>query len=293
MADVSRATVCKALIATVQLSEKCACIPFLVLSTVMDDVILGIDFLCAIRASLHCGPTQLHLTPMCLQTPTGRRNTIRATTASQDPLPGWETTLGGTIEAYITHTQTATDAIPKTTARTPRKKAKEGQERCQLCSRGPLVDGEPSLRPFPSGEPQPDQATCPHQQSITKTTPSGEPQPDQATCPHQQSITKTTPSGEPQPDQATCPHQQSITKTTPSGEPQPDQATCPRQQSISKTTPSGEPQPDQATCPHQQSIAKTTPSGDPPQGNAALARRAESYHTQTQRKAIPREFRKT
>ncbi|KAL7723811.1 hypothetical protein ACLKA6_001541 [Drosophila palustris] len=88
---------------------------------------------------------------MCLQTPTGRRNTIRATTASQDPLPGWETTVGGSIEAYITHTQTASDAIPKTTARTPRKKAKEGQERCQQCSRGPLVDGEPSLRPYPFG----------------------------------------------------------------------------------------------------------------------------------------------
>ncbi|KAM8707470.1 hypothetical protein ACLKA7_011539 [Drosophila subpalustris] len=128
MADGSRATVCKALIATVQLGEKCVCIPFLVLSTVVDDVILGIDFLCAIRASLHCGPVQLQLTPMCLQTPTGRRNTIRATTTSQDPLPGWESTLGGTIEAYITHSQTASDAIPKTTARTPRKKAKEGQE---------------------------------------------------------------------------------------------------------------------------------------------------------------------
>ncbi|KAM8711568.1 hypothetical protein ACLKA7_012136 [Drosophila subpalustris] len=74
-----------------------------------------------------------------------------ATTASQDPLPGWETTLGGTIEAYITHTQTASGTIPKTTARTPRKKAKEGQERCQQCSRGPLVDGETSLRPFPFG----------------------------------------------------------------------------------------------------------------------------------------------
>ncbi|KAL7726088.1 hypothetical protein ACLKA6_010135 [Drosophila palustris] len=151
MADGSRATVCKALMATVQLGEKCACIPFLVLSTVVDDVILGIDFLCAIRASLHCGPTQLQLTPMCLQTPAGRRNTIRATTASQDPLPGWETTVGGNIEAYITHTQTASDAIPKTTARTPRKKAKEGQERCQQCSRGSLVDGEPSLRPLPFG----------------------------------------------------------------------------------------------------------------------------------------------
>ncbi|KAL7726614.1 hypothetical protein ACLKA6_010479 [Drosophila palustris] len=121
MADGSRATVSKALIATVQLGEKCACIPFLVLSTVVDD------------------------------TPTERRNTIRATTASQDPLPGCETTLGGTIEAYITHTQTASDAIPKTTARTPRKKAKEGQERCQQCSWGPLVDGEPSLRPLPFG----------------------------------------------------------------------------------------------------------------------------------------------
>ncbi|KAL7725738.1 hypothetical protein ACLKA6_000629 [Drosophila palustris] len=151
MADGSRATVCKALIATVQLGGKCACIPFLVLSTVVDDLILGIDFLCAIRASLHCGSTQLQLTPMCLQVPTGRRNTIRATTASQDSLPGWETTVGGTIEAYITHTQTASDAIPKTTARTPRKKAKEGQERCQQCSRGPLVDGEPSLRPLPFG----------------------------------------------------------------------------------------------------------------------------------------------
>ncbi|KAL7726240.1 hypothetical protein ACLKA6_001644 [Drosophila palustris] len=151
MADGSRATLGKALIATVQLGGKCACIPFLVLSTVVDDVILGIDFLCAIRASLYCGPTQLQLTPMCVQTPTGRRNTIRATTASQDPFPGWETTVGGTIEAYITHTQTASDAIPKTTARTPRKKAKEGQERCQQCSRGPLVDGEPSLRPLPFG----------------------------------------------------------------------------------------------------------------------------------------------
>ncbi|KAL7724307.1 hypothetical protein ACLKA6_006055 [Drosophila palustris] len=119
MADGSRATVCKALVATVQLGDSCACIPFLVLSTVVDD------------------------------TPTGRRNTIRATTASQDSLPGWETTVGGTIEAYITHTQTASDAILKTTARTPRKKAKEGQERCQQCSRGPLVDGEPSLRPLP------------------------------------------------------------------------------------------------------------------------------------------------
>ncbi|KAM8701992.1 hypothetical protein ACLKA7_005513 [Drosophila subpalustris] len=71
MADGSRATVCKALIATVQLGKKCACIPFLVLSTDVDDVILGIDFLCAIRASLHCGPVQLQLTPMCLPTLTG------------------------------------------------------------------------------------------------------------------------------------------------------------------------------------------------------------------------------
>ncbi|KAL7724085.1 hypothetical protein ACLKA6_000621 [Drosophila palustris] len=63
-------TVCKALVATVQLGDSCACIPFLVLSTVVDDVILGIDFLCAIRASLHCGPVQLQLTPACLQTPT-------------------------------------------------------------------------------------------------------------------------------------------------------------------------------------------------------------------------------
>ncbi|KAL7723388.1 hypothetical protein ACLKA6_006036 [Drosophila palustris] len=117
MADGSRATVCKALVATVQLGDSCACIPFLVLSTVVDDVILGIDFLCAIRASLHCGPVQLQLTPACLQTPTGRRNTIRAIPASQDPFPGWETTLGGTIEALITHTQTASDAITKATAK--------------------------------------------------------------------------------------------------------------------------------------------------------------------------------
>ncbi|KAL7724122.1 hypothetical protein ACLKA6_008556 [Drosophila palustris] len=46
------------------------------------------------------------------QTPTGRRNTIRATTASQDPLPGCKTTLGGTIGT---------------------------------------LDGEPSLRPLPFG----------------------------------------------------------------------------------------------------------------------------------------------
>ncbi|KAL7724243.1 hypothetical protein ACLKA6_004614 [Drosophila palustris] len=51
------------------------------------------------------------------QTPTGRRNTIRAIPASQDPIPGWETTLGGTIEALITHTQTASDAITKGTPR--------------------------------------------------------------------------------------------------------------------------------------------------------------------------------
>ncbi|KAL7725191.1 hypothetical protein ACLKA6_017347 [Drosophila palustris] len=117
MADGSRATVCKALVATVQLGDSCACIPFLVLSTVVDDVILGINFLCAIRALLHCGPVQLQLTPACLQTPTGRRNTIRAIPASQDPLPGWEMTLGGTIEALITHTQTASDAITKATAK--------------------------------------------------------------------------------------------------------------------------------------------------------------------------------
>ncbi|KAM8702048.1 hypothetical protein ACLKA7_001963 [Drosophila subpalustris] len=117
MADGSRATVCKALVATVQLGDSCACIPFLVLSTVVDDVILGIDFLCAIRSSLHCGPVQLQLTPACLQTPTGRRNTIRAIPASQDPIPGWEATLGGTIEALITHTQTASDAITKAAPR--------------------------------------------------------------------------------------------------------------------------------------------------------------------------------
>ncbi|KAL7725113.1 hypothetical protein ACLKA6_018822 [Drosophila palustris] len=111
MADGSRATVCKALVATVQLGEKCACIPFLVLSTVVDVVILGIDFLCAIRASLHCGPAQLQLTPTCLQTPAGRRNTIRAILASQDPLPGWETTWGGTIDPLVTHAHTANDAI--------------------------------------------------------------------------------------------------------------------------------------------------------------------------------------
>ncbi|KAL7726424.1 hypothetical protein ACLKA6_004564 [Drosophila palustris] len=241
MADGSRATVCKALVATVQLGDSCACVPFLVLSTVVDDVILGVDFLCAIRASLHCGPVQLQLTPACLQTPTGRRNTIRAIPASQDPLPGPQAT------------------------------------------RSPSPQQSTTKAP-PSGEPQPDQATCPHQhqQSITKTTPSGEPQPDQATCPHQhqQRITKATPSGEPQPDQATCPHQhqQSITKTTPSGEPKPEQATSPhqRQQSITKTTPSGEPKPDQATCPHHASNTETSPSGKPQQEHAALAWRAKS-----------------
>ncbi|KAL7726442.1 hypothetical protein ACLKA6_004582 [Drosophila palustris] len=51
MADESRATVYKALVATVQLGDSCACIPFLVLLTIVDDVILGIDFLCA---APHC-----------------------------------------------------------------------------------------------------------------------------------------------------------------------------------------------------------------------------------------------
>ncbi|KAL7725575.1 hypothetical protein ACLKA6_003195 [Drosophila palustris] len=95
MAHGSRATVCKALVTTVQLGDSCSCIPFLVLSTDVDDVILGKDFLCAIRASLHCAPVQLQLTPTCFQTTTGHH--------SQDPHPGWETTWGGTLEALVTH----------------------------------------------------------------------------------------------------------------------------------------------------------------------------------------------
>ncbi|KAL7727252.1 hypothetical protein ACLKA6_016010 [Drosophila palustris] len=119
---------------------ECACIPFLVLSTVVDDLIVGIDFLCAIRASLHCGPVQLQLTPACLQTPTGRRNTIRAIPASQDPLPGWETTLGGTIgfDAHHAHTD---------------RKRRDHQGHSKASQRQPLRGSHSrTRRPVPSTE---------------------------------------------------------------------------------------------------------------------------------------------
>ncbi|KAL7723299.1 hypothetical protein ACLKA6_017025 [Drosophila palustris] len=164
MADGSSTTVCKAFVATVQLGEKYACIPFLVLPTVVDEVILGINFLCAIKAALHCGQVYLQLSPGTLTTPIGQRNPIRAITASQDLLPGWETAAIGVDDASTTHakitggagaTRAATEMITGGLRRRPwletsfltdgaRAGITSGLEQTQRSSWGPLDDGEPS-----------------------------------------------------------------------------------------------------------------------------------------------------
>ncbi|KAM8701637.1 hypothetical protein ACLKA7_000127 [Drosophila subpalustris] len=146
MADGSRTTECKAFVATVQLGEKYACIPFLVLPTVVDEVILGIDFLCAFKAALHCGQVYLQISPGTLTTPIGQRNPIRAITASQDLLPGWETAAIGVDDASTTHAK-ITRGAGATRAAT--EMITSGLE--QITSWGPLEDGEPSQRPHPFG----------------------------------------------------------------------------------------------------------------------------------------------
>ncbi|XP_044316714.1 uncharacterized protein LOC123037923 [Drosophila rhopaloa] len=63
LADGSSQEVTKAVWARVKLDQQEAELPLLVLPTILDDVILGIDFLCAIQASLICGRICLRLLP--------------------------------------------------------------------------------------------------------------------------------------------------------------------------------------------------------------------------------------
>ncbi|KAM8702586.1 hypothetical protein ACLKA7_001922 [Drosophila subpalustris] len=52
-------------------------IPTLVLPTLLDDVILGMDFLCGVEARIGCGPTQLELRPTTTAIPAATVTTVR------------------------------------------------------------------------------------------------------------------------------------------------------------------------------------------------------------------------
>ncbi|KAL7725408.1 hypothetical protein ACLKA6_000169 [Drosophila palustris] len=153
MADGSRATVCKALIATVQLGKKCACIPFLVLSTDVDDVILGIDFLSQGNAPVpesrklaHQGPKagtlrNVHKDPSG-GNPTQRNQNPKAGTsreAHQDPKAG---DLRNVYKDPSGGNPTQGNQNPKAgTSRKAHQDPKAG-----------TPHGEPSQRPYPFGE---------------------------------------------------------------------------------------------------------------------------------------------
>ncbi|XP_070854134.1 uncharacterized protein [Drosophila suzukii] len=103
LADGSQKEVTKALRAQVDLNDRQIGLTLLVLPTILDEVILGIDFLCAISATLICGQVCLQLAPPATRkvepTP-DTRATPTAATAQSPSTPGTpqssQATEGGT-----------------------------------------------------------------------------------------------------------------------------------------------------------------------------------------------------
>jgi len=79
LADGSQRKVTQALMVGIQWGQRRVTIPMLVMSTITDDVILGIDFLSGVAAELRCGQAQLKLQP------TAGRPTEIATTIQTSP----------------------------------------------------------------------------------------------------------------------------------------------------------------------------------------------------------------
>jgi len=79
LADGSQEEVTKALRAQVGLNDRPIGLTLLVLPTILDEVILGIDFLCAISATLICGQVYISCQPSRTQTAHGSTTRSGAT----------------------------------------------------------------------------------------------------------------------------------------------------------------------------------------------------------------------
>ncbi|KAL7725379.1 hypothetical protein ACLKA6_008588 [Drosophila palustris] len=63
LADGTQRDVTQALVVRIHLGQRYATMPMLVLPTILDDIILGMDFLCEVEGRLECGQAQLQLGP--------------------------------------------------------------------------------------------------------------------------------------------------------------------------------------------------------------------------------------
>ncbi|KAL7724965.1 hypothetical protein ACLKA6_009754 [Drosophila palustris] len=77
LADGTPREVTQALMVSIHCGQRQVTIPTLVLPTLLDDVILGIDFLCGVEARIGCGPTQLELRPTTTAIPAATVTTVR------------------------------------------------------------------------------------------------------------------------------------------------------------------------------------------------------------------------
>ncbi|KAH8335345.1 hypothetical protein KR059_001065, partial [Drosophila kikkawai] len=70
LAEGSRKEITTSLVAKVQLDQRRVTFPLLVLPSIMEDVLLGMDFLCGVSATIQCGRASLQLSPFLLTSPT-------------------------------------------------------------------------------------------------------------------------------------------------------------------------------------------------------------------------------
>ncbi|KAL7730616.1 hypothetical protein ACLKA6_000607 [Drosophila palustris] len=77
LADGTPREVTQALMVSIHCGQRQVTIPTLVLPTLLDDVILGMDFLCGVEARIGCGPTQLELRPTTTAIPAATVTTVR------------------------------------------------------------------------------------------------------------------------------------------------------------------------------------------------------------------------
>jgi len=64
LAEGPRKEITKSLVAKVQLDQRWVTFPLLVLPSIMEDVLLGMDFLCGVSATLQCGRVSIQLNPL-------------------------------------------------------------------------------------------------------------------------------------------------------------------------------------------------------------------------------------
>jgi len=70
LAEGSKKEITKSLVAKVQLDRRWVKFPLLVLPSIMEDVLLGMDFLGGVSATLQCGRVSSQLSPLNLRTTT-------------------------------------------------------------------------------------------------------------------------------------------------------------------------------------------------------------------------------